>query len=258
MQRITGLILVLALVLVAADATAQTAGQHRGIFIGTSNWQSATTMVSSAVGLFDTKNKFNMWPTTQNGAWPHWGYVWGAAQDTDNQGVLISYLSGYVVTSTSINPTSQGVVRFEPLLPGITSTMWSAPIATQFPSNMTDFTVDSDGDLVAYDTNPANPTRAQVVRYDRVNSSWVGTTLSVQTTMAANAGLGGLSWDKRKGGFLMSSARHVFGTTLQTLARFSWDMSSSSILASGGSPVSANLGGDLLENGDWTRASYTG
>ena len=263
MHRIIGLVLILALVLVAANATAQTAGQHRGIFVGTSNWLVGTT-VNSAVGLFDTKNTFQTWPTSASGPWPHWGMMWGAAQDTDNQGVLLYYLNGWVVTitgnppTTIINPISQGVVRFEPLLPGITSTLWSAPAATAFPANMTDFTVDSDGDLVSYDTNPNNPSMEQAVRFDRFNNRWVGTTLSVRSSMAANGGLGGLRWDKRKGGFWMSSARHTIGTTLQTLVRFSWDMSSSTLVATGGSPISANLGGCLLENGDWVSSSYTG
>lgn len=237
MRRI--LVLGLVLAVLAPLAIGQAAGMHRGLYIGTSN--SAAGM--SAVGEFTSQNVFLMYPTGHP-AWPHWGNMWHAAQDVDNQSVLTYALVGAA-------PNSLAFIQWDPLLPGVLNTLWiTAYTGTTYPGNVTNITLNSDGDLVGYDSQ-----YSQVVRFDRLNNRWVGTTLTTAT--GVNGGLGGFDWDKINGGYLLANSRSST-TPLQNLIRIAPNLSSSTIVATtSNANVLVNMGGGPLENGDWVGSSFT-
>jgi len=238
------LYLSLAIAVLAAGALGQTAGQHRGIFFGTSIYATTT----SAVGELTAKNQFTTYPTSPSGPWVHWGNMWAATQNIDNQSLIIPALIG-------AGPSDYAFVIWDPILPGIIGTLWKTGWAGRFPSNVTEITLDSNGDLVGYDSLVN-----QVVRYDRMKSAWSGTTLKV--SVGVNGGLGGFEWDKLNGGFLLANSRWCPTTTIcsppQNLVRVSADLTVSSILATTQDRnVQANMGGTMLDNGDWVVSSYT-
>ena len=211
------LFLCLVLAVFVSFAVGQTAGVHRGFYIGVGNMAQG----SSAVGEFTAQNQFVMYPTGHP-AWPHWGNMWHATQDIDNQSVLTYALIGNA-------PNSYAFVAWDPILPGVLNTLWSTPFTgTMFPANVTNITLNSDGDLVGFDSQ-----YRQVVLYDRINKKWSGTTLATQP--GVNGGLGGFDWDKINGGYLLANSRWCPSSTVcsppQNLIRIAPDLSSSTIVA---------------------------
>ena len=237
------LILCIALALVSSFATTQVAGKHNGLFIGTSIY----TTMTSAVGEYTPQNTWVMYPTNMTqGPWTHWGNMWHAAQDTDNQSVITYALVG-------AGPTDYAFVQWDPIAGGVVGTIWQAPFATRYPLNVTDITVDSNGDIVGYDSQVN-----QVVRYDRFAGKWVGTTINVN--LSPNGGLGGVEWDKVNGGFLIANSRATAAPYNQVLIRLSADQKTPTVIAVDNSAtgnVRANMGGTMLDDGTWVSSSYT-
>jgi len=241
------LFLCLALALIAGISMGQTAGQHRGMYIGVSN----TGFGTSAVGEFTAQGQWNIYPTG-HAAWPHWGNMWHGTQDVDNQSVLTYALIGTIGT---VSPASYAFIQWDPLLPGVLNTLWQTPWSgTMFPANVTNVTLNSNGDLVGFCSS-----YNQVVLYDRYNnpnSVWKGTTL--QTTVGINGGLGGFDWDKLNGGYYLANSRSGSTSPIQNLVQVSADLATSTMVASiSNSNVQVNVGGGILENGDWIGSSFT-
>lgn len=238
------LVLGLVLAVLASLAVGQTAGVHRGLYIGVGNYRlTSLGPLLSAVGEYTPQNVFMMYPTGHS-AWPHWGNMWHATQDVDNQSVITYALVGSA-------PNSLAFVQWDPILPGVLNTLWITPYTgTTYPANVTNITLNSDGDIVGYSTQ-----YNQVVRFDRLNNQWVGTTLTTAT--GVNGGLGGFDWDKINGGYLLANCRSST-TPLQNLIRIAPNLSSSTIVATtANANVLVNMGGGPLENGDWVGSSYT-
>jgi len=220
---------------------AQSSGSHRGLFIGYAN---IGTAAASAVGNVDPSNRLTSFTSSTNGAWPHWGNVWGAAVDMDNHQVLLPALIGLT------NPPSKyGLVGWDPGLQAVTRTLWTGPFNTGMPRNLTNFTLNSDGNPVSYDS-----VLGWMMEFEQLSGTWSGTRIPVPN----NAGLGGFVWDKIGGGYVYANARNV-NVPSQTLLRTSPDRRVTTTLATTNSAtLHAGYGGDLLQNGDWISSADAG
>jgi hypothetical protein len=236
----TRLLLLAAIVLVAAGsrpAPAQVAGHHDGMFIGFSNLGSTA---ASAVGTLNANNLLQTYVSQANGPWPHWGHIWGATPDVDNERVLIHALVGLVNP-----PPGYALVAWDPGRPGIVSTLWSGPFGQGVPQNLTNLTLNSDGNPVSYDT-----VLGHLVELDRQTGLWSSRRIAVPN----NAGLAGFVWDRLRGGYLWANSGSTAASS-QVLLRTAPDGVTTTVAWDPNPNYRGAYGGDLLENGDWISGS---
>ena len=220
---------------------AQVAGSHRGLFLGYSNIGSTA---ASALGQVDASNKLKSYSSGPSSAWPHWGNVWGAVVDTDNHDVLVHALIGL-----GIPPSKYGLVVWDPTRRAVTRTLWSGPFGVSVPRNLTNLTLNSDGNVVSYDSSLGH-----MVELDRTTGLWSTTRIAVPN----NAGLSGFVWDRLHGGYVYANSGSTAVTT-QVLLRTGPDRTPTTTLAATSvTGVRGAYGGDLLQNGDWISSALSG
>lgn len=244
MRRIVALAALVALT--GATASAQVAGMHRGLFIGTSNEGQPV----SAVGEQRPDNSIIMYKTGSN-ANPGWGNRWFACDAPQNQGVITYQLTG-PTTGFSVD-----YIVFDTILPGPTQTISSLPSTAPFPQNITDVSLNSDGDVVGVDS-----ALQQIVKLDLLNATWTGSTLSA-TPLPLNIGLGGVTSDRLSGDIYFANSRAITtlvpATNAQGLYRIGYNFQGLTTVAlTTNTMISANFGGDLLEDGTWVSSDFTG
>jgi len=221
-------ILAVLLVLVSSG-TAQQPGRHGGALLGLASLFPSS--VSTLVQL-DSGGSPTIFSTSRQGAWPHYSNHYGMTLDADNRTVLVpAYLNA--------TGTQMAVVRWDPATRSVVGTVWTA--AATFGS-WSNWTLNSDGDLVTVDWR-ARPFALTV--HDRFNQ----TTRRLTVPNWAGDGLGGLTWDKARGGYLFCGVPSAAANLV--LARTTYDGSATSTVAVGSSSMSVGFGGDLLGNGDW-------
>lgn len=240
-MRIRPLVLA-TLALAALDlrpAPAQVAGVHRGMFLGFSN---LGTTAASAVGHLDARNRLQTHVSQPAGPWPHWGHIWGATTDVDNERVLIHALVGLVNP-----PPGYALVAWDPGRQAIVSTLWSGPFNQGVPQNLTNLTLNSDGNPVSYDT-----VLGHLVELDRATGLWSSRRIA---GIPNNAGLGGFVWDRLRGGYLWANSGSTAASS-QVLLRTAPDGSTTTTVAWDPDPnYRGAYGGDLLSSGDWVSGS---
>ena len=220
---------------------AQVAGSHRGLLLGFSNLGSSA---ASALGQVDALGKLTSYTSGPSSAWPHWGNVWGAVVDSDNHEVLVPALIGLT------NPPSlYGLVAWDPARRAVTRTLWSGPFGVGVPRNLTNLTLNSDGNVVSYDS-----LLGHMVELDRLTGLWSTTRIAVPS----NAGLGGFVWDRLHGGYVYANSGATTVNT-QVLLRTGPDRTPTTTLAATTvAGVRGAYGGDLLQNGDWISSALSG
>jgi len=213
---------------------AQVAGMHHGLFLGFSN---LGTNPQSALGQLDPQNRLTTLVSQANGPWPYWGHVWGATMYVDNETVLVHGLIG--LTNP---PTGYALVAWDPRQNAVNHVLWSGPFNQGTPRNLTNLSINSDGNPVSYDS-----ALGQLVELDRLTGKWNGTRIPTVN----NAGLGGFAWDRIRGGYVYANSGSTTAAR-QELFRTSPDRNTTTTVASTtNATLRGAYGGDLLQNGDW-------
>jgi len=222
---------ILSLMVVGISAASQAAGRHTGIVVGVyvdDGYGWGTSM------LFHLDHQNN--PSgfaTGSAAWPLWSQHYGMTLDVDNQTVIVP-------AALDTNNQRMALVRYDPALPGIIGTIWSGAAS---PHDWSNITLDANGNVALLDVS--SPKGTQIKIFDRFSSTW--RSQFVQTR--GRPGMGGLVWDKARGGFLHAN-------DWIDLYRTSYDLAVTTPVApSPGSPHGAHYGGDLAGNGDWISSS---
>jgi len=231
--------LVLAL---SVAASGQTAGTHRGIFLGLGE----NTQLQSGIGELNPQGRFTIYPTSSQGPWIYRGNVRGAVQDIDNQSMIVAGCIG--------NPATSWVyVRWDPTVRSITSVVWRGPTTASRPSS--DLTLNSDGNVVGYFQGPVVN---QIVELDPRTGVMIANPMPIiPSAWGWLGGVGGVEWDKVQGGYLAANSNAWANPMQQTLLWTRADLRASSVVATAGSGLAAALGGTLLDNGDWVSSSMS-
>jgi len=216
-------------------------GQHRGLFLGFAGY--TTSLSIGAVGHVSPANTWSTYPTSTNGPWPYWGDLVGATLDVDNATVIVPAWQG----RSGSSPNQYVVAVWDPSNQTVVSTLWSGAYNQGVPRSVTNITLNSDGDLVAYDQ-----TLDQFVVFDRLRKTWKAVPPPV---ISKKGGMGGFEWDKLHGGFYHASGMDNYE---QALFKTSWDFKSSSLLAAGILNVQAYYGGSMLDDETWVSSSVRG
>jgi len=221
------------------ELPAQMPAQHRGLFLGFAGYTTTTTI--SAVGHVSPDNTWTTYPTQSSGPWPYWGDLVGATLDADNANVIVPAWDG---RSGPTTPNRYVFAVWDPKARSVVSTLWSGPYNQGVPRSVTNITLNSDGDLAAYDQ-----TLDQFVVFDRIRKTWKAVTPPV---ISKKGGMGGFEWDKLNGGYYHASGQYDYE---QALFKTSWDFKSTSLLASGYLNVLAYYGGSMLDDRTWVSSS---
>jgi hypothetical protein len=218
-------------------APGQVAGQHRGLFLGFANLGSTYV---SAVGQVDTAGRLTTFVSQPSGAWPHWGHVWGATHDADNEHVLVHALVGLVNP-----PTGYALVAWDPRAMAVTQTLWSGPFGQGTPQNLTNLSMNSNGHVVSYDS-----VLGHLVTFDPVTSAWQG----IRVSGSNNLGLGGFVWDRLRGGYVYANSGSTTAA-MQLLLGTTLDGTTTTLATLSNPSYRGSYGGDLLSSGDWVSGS---
>ncbi len=231
----TIVLLGLLVVCLGISVTAQPAkGQHNGLWVGMYNSAAPTNHVLT----LDPKNVATAYTTKPNSAWPYWGNPFGACMYSDNQHVLIPVIMDPAITSF-------GLVTWDNNLPGAAQVLWQGPILGGPIVNWSDWTMNSDGEILTIDNDTTTKTLQTAKFLDPSTKKW--RSINLPATTRTSAGILGTKWDRLNGGFVWGA----WGPPTE-LYRSNHDFSTTQTLATG--PLTTTLGkygGDLVENGDF-------
>jgi hypothetical protein len=238
------------LVLIAlmnGSPAAQTNGVYRGLFVGTATWTKNALTAPCAVGELSPSKQLTLSATSSAGPWVYQGQVLGAVQDVDNNSVLILAFSG-----SDANHYRHTLIRWDPTARAVLGTLWSSHLRASPALGSSNTTLDSDGNLVAY----ANASGVdQMVTFDRMSGTWSGVALGSGPISKGDWTVGGLEWDRLRGGFVHANGWSVgAGSVFQHVFRTAWDRSTTTTLVTA-RDAPAHSGGALLQNGDWVSSS---
>jgi len=189
----------------AAQASTQARGVHRGLFVAGDNLSHGVSWMLH----LDASNQ----PTTlrsqygKPGApWTTWGNAYGMTMDADNQTVIVPGIVG-----TTLNPLVLALVRYDPMHKAVVGTLWQGVASPATLTNWSNLTLNSDGDVITID-NGNQPD--SVAEYDVFARAWRHVALPKLLRwhgIGIGAGVGGCEWSAFGGGI-----HHVtwYGTTV--------------------------------------------
>ena len=214
--------------LIAVPAGAQTAGIHRGLFLGGYNTGTGANWMIQ----LDAANLPTTLQTGVSPGWTIWGNVYGMTQDWDNLTVVVPGILG------TLSPATLGLFHYDPRTHAIVKTLTFGVQSSLAMNNWANLALNSDGNPVTVDSSTTPPA---VIEFDRFTGQWIRHPVP---GLAAAGGISGCEWDRFEGGVL-----HASWGSPSVLYRTDY-LGNTVTIAAHTARVS-RYGGTLSENGDW-------
>ena len=206
-------------------------GTHRGLWVGMYNGPTAANHIL----VLDAQNTPTSFTTQPAGPWPCWGNPFGACMHSDNRHVVVP---ANLDTSGSLI----GLVLWDTSTNRMTSTLWSAYTWASPFQNWSEWTTNSDGELVTID-NLATPVPVAHL-FHPTFKTW--RSFPLPATTRTGAGLPFLTFNRLDGKYYWGA----LGAPTEIYVS-SDDFQTTQVLATGSVRESVGrYGGGIVENND--------